>query len=199
MCYLIIRSPKNTTFERFYGQYFHALSSNAAQIMRVVSPSSTDAEEQERTFNSIKGICKATSSGRSKEVIDNVLVHIQAELQAIQNQPSAAQRQDSNISRSSVALPKEENTIFTAGFIYKFKDAYQAHLERTADFLASGSWHQETPDGIEFFDGPEEPDQRQNGPFLAHFRSRSIIGEANKQQEIWQNLVNRASNGQIKK
>ena len=62
--------------------------------MMVVSPSSTDPEEQEKTFNSIKGICKATSSGHSKEVIDNV----QAELQARQNQPSAAQRQDSNIS-----------------------------------------------------------------------------------------------------
>ena len=157
MCNLIIRSLKNTTFERFYGQYFHALSSHAAQIMRVVSPSLTDAEEQERSFNSIKGICKATSSVRSKEVIDNVLVHIQAELQARQNQPSAAQRQDSNISRSSAALLKEENTVFMAGFIYKFKDAYQAHLER--DFLASSIWHQETRDGIQFFDGPEEPDQ----------------------------------------
>ena len=78
----MIKSPKKTTFEWFYGQYFHALSSHAAQIMRVVAPSSTDAEEQERTFNSIKGICKATSSGRSKEVIDNVLIHLQAEFKA---------------------------------------------------------------------------------------------------------------------
>ena len=131
MSCLIIRSQKNTTFERFYGKYFHALSSHTVQIMRVVSPNLTDAEEEERTFNFIKGIRKATSSGLSKEVIDNMQVHIQAELQARQNHPFAAQRQDSNISRSSAALPKERNTVFTAGFIYKFKDAFQAHQERT--------------------------------------------------------------------
>ena len=32
---------------------------------------------------------------------------------------------------------------------------------------------------------------------MAHFHSRSIIDEANKQQEIWKNLFNRDLNGEI--
>ena len=195
LCYQVVKSPKNLSFDKFYGQYYHALSTHAPQIMRVVAPSSTDAEEQERTFNSIKGICKATSSSRATQVIDNVLVHLQAEISARSGERSHAQRQESTISKSAKALPERANTLFSAGFIYKYSDAYQSHLERIADYIKAGSWHEVNDNGVMFFDGPKEPDFREEGPFMAHFRSASLFQEAKKQKEIWQLLIEEALNG----
>ena len=166
LCYQIVKSPRNLSFGKFYGQYYHTLSTHAAQIMRVVAPSSTDAEKQEMTFNCIKGICKATSSSQATQVIDNVLIHLQAEMKARERERSHAQQLQSIISKSAKALPERSNTLFSAGFVYKYKDAYQSHLERIADYLQAGSWHEINNDGVEFFDGPEEPDFREEGPFM---------------------------------
>ena len=106
LCYQVVKSPKNLSFGKFYGQYYHTFSMHAAQIMRVVAPTSTDTEEQEMTFNCIKGICKATSSGQARQVIDNVSIHLQAEMKAREGDRSHAQQQQSVISKSAKALPE---------------------------------------------------------------------------------------------
>ena len=130
-------------------------------------------------------------------MIDNVLIHLQAEMKAREGERSHAQQQQSIISKSAKALPERSNTLFSAGFVYKYKDAYQSHLERIADYLLAGSWHEINNDGVEFFDGPEEPDFRKEGPFMAHFRSASIFEEARKQQGIWKVLIEEALSGKI--
>ena len=82
-------------------------------------------------------------------------------------------------------------------WVYKLANAYQTHLERIANFLVSGDWHRITPNGVEFLNGPEELHYRPNGPFLSHFQSSSIFAEAKKQKETWQDLIEKASKGDI--
>ena len=70
---------------------------------------------------------------------------------------------------------------------------WEAHLQSIADFLVPGEgvWRREIEDEdcIEFFDGPEEIEFREQGPSLHHFRSSNIRMEKIFLQHCWEECI----------
>ena len=65
---------------------------------------------------------------------------------------------------------------------------WQAHLSKISDFLKPGPevWWKWREDGsVEFFDAPGEPNSREQGPQLNHFRSRNISTICKSLEETW--------------
>ena len=50
----IFKKPKSLTSRKLFGQYFHALTCHAPQQFRIMSLSSTNAENEERSFHFFK-------------------------------------------------------------------------------------------------------------------------------------------------
>ena len=62
------RHPKLT---KFYGTYYHSLTTHLPEMKRLIAPSSLFTESEERIFSAIRGIVRSTSN-RSKESIRDV-------------------------------------------------------------------------------------------------------------------------------
>ena len=56
---------------KYYGTYYHALTTHLPQVNRMIAPSSLYTESEERIFSSIRGIVRSTSN-RSMESIRDV-------------------------------------------------------------------------------------------------------------------------------
>ena len=56
-------TPNEMTTRKFYGTYFHDLTSHAPLQLRIVSGRTANAEEEERMFNTVKSITSSTSNG----------------------------------------------------------------------------------------------------------------------------------------
>ena len=61
------------------------------------------------------------------------------------------------------------------------------HLESISDFLSCGEgvWWQHIVSGVEFLDGPQEPNFRPQGPPLHHFRSSNLKLEEQQLKQCW--------------
>ena len=175
---------KEMTTRKFYGTYFHDLTSHAPLQLRLVSGKTANAEEEERMFNTVKSITSATSNCRPDHIIGNLFVRLQAEEHHgnSQNTNSTVTKQQSQVSRLANALHHRKNTTIPISVIIKHARSWQAHLERIADFLhpGKGIWWERKEESIEFFDSQSAPDERPEGPILHHFRSSN-----HKMEEIY--------------
>ncbi len=70
---------KKLTVRKFYGTYFHNITSHAPIQNRLISGRSANTEEQERVFNAITNITRTTSSFHGNHIIANIFVRLQAE------------------------------------------------------------------------------------------------------------------------
>ena len=70
---------KKLTVRKFYGTYFHNITSHAPIQNRLISGRSANTEEQERIFNAITNITRTMSSFHADHIISNILVRLQAE------------------------------------------------------------------------------------------------------------------------
>ena len=89
------------------------------------------------------------------------------------------------------SLPKLGNTVILKSELEKHADDWAAHLKLIPDFLKPGEgvWWKEMEDHVEFFDGPEEANFRQEGPNLHHFRSSSIAMEHELLKICWEKCL----------
>lgn len=60
--------PVALTWRKLYGKYYHALIRHAPIQLQIISGESSNAEDEERYFNSIKGITRETSSRYPGEI-----------------------------------------------------------------------------------------------------------------------------------
>ena len=84
--------------------------------------------------------------------------------------------QEGEIHKLAQVLGPTSNTIIPQKWIDNNTSLHQAHLERISDFLLPGPgvWWQNTPAGIEFFDGYHSPSEHAEGPEIHHVRSASL-------------------------
>lgn len=81
------------------------------------------------------------------------------------------------------------NKVLPKTFIEEYAGDWIAHLKTISDFLKPGGvWWQETDECIEFFDAPEEPSFRPEGPRLHNYRSTTISKEQTYLKDCWQEL-----------
>ncbi|XP_066930982.1 uncharacterized protein [Clytia hemisphaerica] len=70
---------KNPKLTKFYGTYYHALTTHLAEVYKLISPSSLYTESEERIFAIIRAIVKATSSRTKESIRDIGLIRYQTE------------------------------------------------------------------------------------------------------------------------
>lgn len=165
----VIGSPKSLTERKLYGRYWHSITVHAARQSRIISLKSTNTEEEERHFNTLQGVTKLTNR-RPGDIITPSLVRLQAEQKLAESKSATnpVKIQESQISKYYSTLPPFPNTIIPNRYIIRNPKEYQAHLESISDFIACGEgewWHQ-VLSGVEFYDGPDEANNRPQGPRL---------------------------------
>ena len=179
--------PKaNITQRKFYGKYFHALL-HAGMQLRIISGSSTNTEQQERTFNAIKTITDATSNHNPENLIFNAWIRMQVK-ECNENKPQNIFK--SLIGTASKSLPPKENTVINFEHISRNKNEWQAFLEKCIpDYIVQeGLWWREAEHGIELFDVTNNNQNHYNEP-CSHFRSSTIQSEERRLEKLWNQCV----------
>lgn len=192
ICKDIIGQPKSLTSRKFYGRYWHSLTAHAGKQSRIISAKSTNTEEEERHFNTLQGVTRLTSR-RPGDIITPSLIRLQAEQKLAESkQGNAVKMQESQISKYYSTLPPLPNTTIPNRYIVNNPKEYQAHLQAISDFIACGEgvWWRQILSGVEFFDGPDEPSTRPQGPNLHHFRSSDLKKEEQHLQQSWERCLN---------
>ncbi|XP_068692950.1 uncharacterized protein [Montipora foliosa] len=88
------------------------------------------------------------------EIITPGIIRMQAEVKAEENnQKDTLKEQQFRLGKLAHCLPPAQNTIIPHRVILKYPHAYQAHLEKVADFLlcGEGTWWRHVLTGVEFF------------------------------------------------
>ena len=178
------------SFRKFYGVYFHKLSAHAAIQHCLISGKSCHAEEQERVFNAVTQITRATSSNKPGHIIGNVFRRIQAEKKmGTYHLENTVSNQQTHISKLAKSLPALGNTVVPFTIITSHSSSWQAHLERISDFLMLGKdvWWTSNEEGeVEFFDSVESKmDSKVERPRLHHFRSSNFRYEEEYLNQCW--------------
>jgi len=194
MCTLEFGSkPAALTARKLYGKYLHNLVSHQAIQLRIISGTASNAENEERVFNAIKGITNTTSNYRPSHVISNIFLRLQAE-EELGCQKDCIGKQNNLISKSAASM-QFPNTIIPSYILEdkKYSSWWQAHLERISDFLLPGEgvWWKYVPEfnEVEFFDAASEPCSREEGPLLHHFRSSSLKLEESYLAGCWDQCI----------
>ena len=123
----MIQQPKSLTSRKLFGHYYHSIIVHSPQQLRVISGPSSNVEDEERTFNFLKTITKATSNHHPKNVLLNAMIRIQVK----ENLATKIYNEiNSKISKhdSQITIQKT-NSFFTFKFIRDNKWVYQSHLE----------------------------------------------------------------------
>ena len=179
--------PSTVTCRKLYGKHFHGLISHAPFQLRIMSGKAMSAEDEERAFNSIKGITKCTSSNHPGHVIGNVLIRLQAE-ESLRNlgEGCRSSEQQSKVTKLSQSLVQFPDTLVPAYILNNYPREWQAHLE-ISDFLISGPgvWWEFDGENVIFHDSESHPPTRPEGPDLHHFRSSTLKKEEAYLEESW--------------
>ena len=180
---------KKLTVRKLYGTYFHNITSHAPIQNRIINGRSANTEEQERVFNALTNITRTTSSFHGNHIIANILIRLQAEKHLSANyHASTVETQQSHVSKLASSLPKFNDTIIPKNIMINHPASWQAHLERSSDFLrvGRGVWWDTNENGdTHFFDSKGSPESLEAGPVLHHFRSSSFKSEESYLKECW--------------
>ena len=180
------------THQNLYGKYMHNLLVKAPVQLRIISGDSTNVEDEERVFNSIRNCSNSTTNNWPGHIIANIFARLQVEFQnkkkygsdAYQN--SALYNEISSMGKD--LLSDESNTLFPYKLIKEQPLDWLAHLQRIADFLVFGEvWWKKTAEGVEFFD-VNEPGSSFH-PKLHHFRSANIRSVTNELKSHWNKII----------
>ena len=153
-----------------FGQYYHALTGHAPQQFRIKSLPSSNTEDEERSFNSLKTLSASSSNHHADNVLLNAFIRLQVKSDAMKETGLKKQERKNAISRHASVLTNEMETTIPFEVMQKQPDAYQAHLERFADFIMMGLW-EETKDGIMLNDLKQT---NKKFPALHHFRNSNM-------------------------
>ena len=186
----LLTPPKELTLRKLCGIYYHGAVDHAPLLYRLVCLRSICAELFERYFDRIEDITRKTWNKHIEDLVPNAYLHIQAEdaMAAATNSLTTLASQEKEISCLAKGLPKPTNSVFSKELMKKRSSLWQAHLSKICDFLKPGVeiWWKWREDGsIEFFDAPDEPDNKSQGPQLHPFRSNNISKICHYLEKTW--------------
>ena len=188
-CVDMFYSPKSISKEKMFGSYYHSLSVHAPIVYRLVALRSVNSELQERMFNTCNDITLTTSNRHTSGILNNILIRVQSEAKVVN---TTLQRHDGEVRSLASSLKPFTNTQFTATWINNHQNIWQAHLERISDFLLCGPgiWWKDHGNHVEFFDGPDEVNHKEQGPTLHHFRSSNLKDIETHLLACWEKCIN---------
>ena len=121
-CRRVLTPPKKLTYRKLFGLYFHSCITHSAQLLRLSSHRSTNAEMFERLFEKLSDITTKTWSKRIEDLSTNAILHLQAEKSNPVN--NCILKEEREISKMAKSLPKLDNTFYTCAFKF-YGDALQ--------------------------------------------------------------------------
>ena len=77
-CQRVLTPPQSLTYRKLFGLYFHSCMAHSAQLLRVASHRSTNAEMFEQLFEKLSDITTKTWSKRIEDLSTNAILHLQA-------------------------------------------------------------------------------------------------------------------------
>ena len=111
----VIQQPKSLTSQKLFGHYYHSVIVHSPQQLRIIFGPSSNVEDEERTFNFLKTITKATLNHHPENVLLNAMISIQVKensLTKIYNEINSK----ISIHDSQIKIQKT-NSLFTFKFI----------------------------------------------------------------------------------
>ncbi|KAL9976784.1 hypothetical protein ACROYT_G014115 [Oculina patagonica] len=145
---------------------------------------SVDTEKEERQFSTINAISKATSNGHPEHIIPNCIIRAQEE-QNFRGKKGCFADQQSKIGKFATNLLDFPDTVIPQELLAN--EVYQAHLEKIGDMFFVEKAYEESEESKEivFRDGKGQPEFRDQGPPIHHFRSSSFGSESLYLKEKW--------------
>ena len=102
---------------------------------------------------------------------------------------------ESKLSKEIKELRKSEshttNTLIAKVFLTGRMSSWQAYLQRIGPFLEQGIgvWWRSTNESYEFFDSNDEPNFKQQGPNLQHYRDTKLEEIYEKKKVVWEKIL----------
>ena len=94
-----------------FGRYFHALTTHAPLLNRIISLRRLNTEIEERMFGQCKAITRTTSNHHTNHVITNILIRLHSENKTQASVAHTIEKQESEIFKLAKALPSKQNTV----------------------------------------------------------------------------------------
>ena len=187
ICFEIFQCTSVKSRETLFGLYLHSLSNHAAEQYELVCMRSLNTENQERLFGQSRRIAERTSNKHPSNVITSILMHLQVK----KDMYSTTHGADTIVRTAAKGLPTFQGTVVPYSIAEKYKDSWQAHLERISPFLVCGKevWWTSTDEGYKFLDGNSDPCWNPAGPTLLHFRDSNTNDVYERQYENWQYIM----------
>ena len=183
LLYQIIKTCNKLTSRKLYGKYFHSIIHHLPDQYRIVSGSSTNAENEERQFKFIGKTADDTSNHHPENVISNAIIRSEVKRNEKDDEGDVKEKKPNK--KISCLYKKITMNLSNSCIPFKLiedrcKD-YQIFLEKIADYLVDSTFWCENEFGVEFLDvSPVNYEKR-----LHHFRSRTIKQEMKEVSEIW--------------
>ena len=178
------KKQSKITQRKLFGKYYHAVIKHSSEQYRILSGRSANTEDEERTFHYLKSVSTLTSNHHPENVILNAIIRTQAREFITGNSPNKDYQ--SEVTKLYTPLKeKREESSFKYSWIAKNKHAYQAHLERIADFLVEKQLYwEEKSDGVTYHDLNDIASKKQKH----NFRSWTMQEEADYLKSCWDTI-----------
>ena len=133
------------TRDKLFGKYMHNLLVHAPLQYRLVSGQSSNVEDEERFFNTIRNTSHCTTNNWPGHIIGNIIVRLQVEEEGkkLFETETTDSSTFNDIHKIGIVLHEDErNSLFTYSYIQENPHDWQSHLERISDFLifGEGTW-----------------------------------------------------------
>ena len=190
LCREVFPTTKGITRTKLFGTYLHHLCAHAPQQYEIVPLRSVNTEHEERLFGQAKQIALKASNRQPENAIFNIFVCLSAS-KVLGELKVSTQKQDTQVSRAATHLPSFQGTNIPKQFVQDHSPHWQAHLKRISSFLVHGVdvwWHSDTNSYI-FHDGTNDPEYRQEGPYLIHYRDANVESVCARTESCWNEII----------
>ena len=141
-------------------------------------------------FKELRQLASSTT-GRPENVARELVKRYQLR-QLCHESGATFHSENDDLNKKASSLPTiKENSRFSTDFITKHRKAFDAHLQRIADYLLPGPeiWWQHDGNAIVFYDSISCPECRPEGPQIKHFRHCSVSNALLSVQVSWKRCL----------
>ena len=145
---------------------------------------SINAESQEGMFGQCRRIAERTTNRHPDNIITQIMIRTPCKHPIYEKTRCL----NSIVRKAAAGLPDFRGTTVPFELPDKYKDSWQAHLQRISPFLVYGRnvWWSAIEEAYEFKDGHSDPEFQSAGPHLFHFRDTD---RHDRQHECWERMI----------
>ena len=136
------------------------------------------------------------SNRHADNVIFNILVRLRVKELTGQNcMLNTLKEQYSRVTKAAATICKYQGTTIMSSLINTSSSSWQIHLKRIAPYLINGKgiWWSLKDGNYHFHDADDDPDTHEEGPDLLHFRNTTIDKLCQRNEGIWDEIIQRRS------